>query len=240
MKKLNLMTISIAFSLLLISSSLTFARDVYDAGSYAGHSYSDRDNKLYMFSGSRYIRWDMQTGIMEKGYPREIRIGWPGIPDNIDAAAYGSRNSVSKYQKIYIFKGGLYWRWSVSKHKMDRGYPKKISEGWPGVPNNLDAATFSGSRGPLAYKLYFFKGDMFWCWDLRNDRMDRGYPKKISEGWSEIPNKINAAIYSGEGNLHWHKKLYFSKGNQYWLWDIVPDKLMDGYPVRWTESLKIP
>lgn len=54
-----------------------------------------------------------------------------------------------------FYKGTDYW--SFTNKKMDRGYPKLISDGWKGIPDNLDAALVWSGNG----KTYFFKGTYF-------------------------------------------------------------------------------
>lgn len=115
------------------------------------------------------------------------------------------------------------------------GYPRRISEGWGGLPSNLDAA-LSWPDG----KIYFFKviflkmchdaviddqfpstltfvittflflfccmqGSYYWRW--RDNAIDPGYPKQIREGFAGIPDNIDAAFVWG-GN----DKTYFIKG----------------------------
>lgn len=55
----------------------------------------------------------------------------------------------------YIFKGNQYWR--LTEESIAPGYPKMISEGWPGLVGNIDAA-FTYKNG----KSYFFKGSKYW------------------------------------------------------------------------------
>ncbi|ENN73021.1 hypothetical protein YQE_10356, partial [Dendroctonus ponderosae] len=55
----------------------------------------------------------------------------------------------------YIFKGSKYWR--LTEESIAPGYPKIISEGWPGLVGNIDAA-FTYKNG----KSYFFKGSKYW------------------------------------------------------------------------------
>ncbi|XP_060516534.1 matrix metalloproteinase-14 isoform X3 [Cylas formicarius] len=112
-------------------------------------------------------------------------------------------NSAEGY--TYVFKGDKYWR--LTEESIAPGYPKKISEGWPGLTGKIDAA-FTYKNG----KTYFFKGSKYWRYKGRS--MDGVYPKEISEGFTGIPNDLDAAmVWSGNG------KIYFYKGSKFWRFD---------------------
>lgn len=51
-------------------------------------------------------------------------------------------------------QGNKYWRFK--NMRMDKGYPKLISTGFAGIPDNVDASFVWGGNG----KTYFFKGDL--------------------------------------------------------------------------------
>ena len=91
---------------------------------------------------------------------------------------------------------------------MEPGYPRKISEDWPGLPNNIDAAvTWSGNNLTT-----FFKGSQFWMFSNK-EPLD-GYPMEISQTAKGIPNNLDAAFqWSGNG------KIYLFKNDQYWKFD---------------------
>ncbi|KAJ8920934.1 hypothetical protein NQ315_015727, partial [Exocentrus adspersus] len=112
-------------------------------------------------------------------------------------------NSAEGY--TYVFKGDKYWR--LTEESIAAGYPKPISENWPGLPGNIDAA-FTYKNG----KTYFFKGSKYWRYKGR--KMDGTYPKDISEGFTGIPDDLDAAlVWSGNG------KIYFYKGSKFWRFD---------------------
>ncbi|XP_030765462.1 matrix metalloproteinase-14 isoform X3 [Sitophilus oryzae] len=112
-------------------------------------------------------------------------------------------NSAEGY--TFIFKGEKYWR--LTEESVAAGYPKLISEGWPGLPGNIDAA-FTYKNG----KTYFFKGSKYWRYKGR--KVDGDYPKEISEGFTGIPNNIDTAmVWSGNG------KIYFFKGSKFYRFD---------------------
>ncbi|XP_066143599.1 matrix metalloproteinase-14 isoform X12 [Euwallacea fornicatus] len=139
----------------------------------------------------------------------------------------------------YIFKGDKYWK--LTEESIAPGYPKPISEGWPSLPGNIDAA-FTYKNG----KSYFFKGSKYWRYKGR--KMDGDYPKEISEGFTGIPNDLDTAmVWSGNG------KIYFFKGSKFWRfdpsqrppvkstypkptsnWEGVPDNL--GAAFQWTNG----
>ncbi|XP_025830615.1 matrix metalloproteinase-14 isoform X3 [Agrilus planipennis] len=107
--------------------------------------------------------------------------------------------------ETYAFKGDKYWK--LTREAVAPGYPKLISEGWPGLPGDIDAA-FTYKNG----KTYFFKGKQYWRYNGK--RVDGDYPKDISEGFTGIPDDIDAAmVWSGNG------KIYFFKGSKFWRFD---------------------
>ena len=158
-----------------------------DAAIYAGYSSGSFNNKLYFFKGDQYWRWNIETDKMSDGYPKLIKSGWPGIPNHLDAAVYGGRSDTHRNNKLYFFKGSHYWRWDIELDELDSGYPKTIRDLWPGLPDNLDMAVYSGfSDSHRANKLYFFKDDKYWRWDNKADRLDENYPRSVAKNWPGI------------------------------------------------------
>lgn len=105
----------------------------------------------------------------------------------------------------YVFKGDFYWL--LTSDGLAKGYPRKISLDWEGLPGSLDAA-LTWADG----KTFFFKGNKYWRY--RNRRRDLGYPKLISSGFAGIPDDIDAAfVWSGNG------RTYIFKGAEYWRFD---------------------
>ena len=109
---------------------------------------------------------------------------------------------------MYFFKGSRYWRFSPDK-TLDRGFPKKISDGFEGIPNNIDAA-FVWSRND---KIYFFKGSEYYKFDPKKKiPVEESYPRPISN-WDGIPDNIDAAMQYSNGNT------YFFIEQQYYRFD---------------------
>lgn len=88
---------------------------------------------------------------------------------------------------------------------MDGEYPREISEGFTGIPDNIDAATVWTGNG----KIYFYKGTKFWRFDpAQRPPVKSTYPKLISN-WEGLPDNMDAALaYNGY--------TYFFKGGAYY------------------------
>ena len=131
---------------------------------------------------------------------------------NLDAALKTSDNS------IYIFKDRKYWK--LNHTKVAAGYPRLISEGWKGLPRNLDAAVTWGVNGDS----FFFKGNRYW--KFSNGRLAADYPKNISE-WNGLPSNVDAALEWSD-----NKHIYFFKGAQYWKYSMEENTVKTEYPKK--------
>ena len=119
----------------------------------------------------------------------------------------------------YVFQGEQYWK--LTKESVAKGFPRRISEDWSGLPNHLDAAFTWQDTGAT----YIFKGEEYW--KFQNMDPEAGYPKLISEGFPGIPSSVDTAFVWGGNN-----KIYFFKENQYWKFDPQrkPHVRSDVYP----------
>lgn len=113
--------------------------------------------------------------------------------------------------------------------RMDKGYPKLISTGFAGIPDNVDAAFVWGGNG----KTYFFKGrdkasilaktngffsgtgNEYWRFDSKSEPpVSKQYPKPV-KSWTGLPNRIDAAF-------RWENGMsYFFKGDHYYRFNDV-------------------
>lgn len=108
------------------------------------------------------------------------------------------KNGILYYPIIFYFR--------YKGSKMDGTYPKDISEGFTGIPDDLDAALVWSGNG----KIYFYKGSKFWRFDpSQRPPVKSTYPKPISN-WEGIPNNLDAAFQWTNGYT------YFYKGNAYY------------------------
>ncbi|XP_049634984.1 interstitial collagenase [Suncus etruscus] len=111
----------------------------------AAYEVTNKD-EVRFFKGNKY--WAFQGHDMLPGYPKDIYVlGFPRTVKSIDAAVYEETTS-----KTYFFVDNKYWRYDETKESMDKGYPKLIQDGFPGIGNKVDAV-FSDDNF-----FYFFHG----------------------------------------------------------------------------------
>ena len=118
----------------------------------------------------------------------------------------------------YAFQGSSYWK--LTDTSVEPGYPRPISEGWEGLPQDIDAA-FTWTNG----KTYFIKDSLYWRFS-EVGILDAGYPRNFSEAFAGVPTDVDAAMV-------WpvNKKIYFFKGDKYWKFDPAREPSVDSsYP----------
>lgn len=115
-------------------------------------------------------------------------------------------------QKIYFFRDGDYFRFSIAKDRID--VRRSISDVWQGVPDSLDAAVMHPRNG----KVYFFKGDQYFRYDFTRSQVDK-VGKINVDGWSGVPNKLDAAL------VHKNGKAYFFRGRNYYRYNFDQRKV---------------
>ncbi|XP_040471781.1 vitronectin [Falco naumanni] len=119
-----------------------------------------KNGSIYAFRGKYFYELD-ETSV-RPGYPKLISDVW-GIEGPIDAAF----TRINCQGKTYLFKGSQYWRFDDGA--LDPGYPRNISEGFEGIPNNVNAAfalpahSYHGNE-----RVYFFKDKYYWSYDFAN------------------------------------------------------------------------
>jgi len=122
--------------------------------------------ELVFFHGDKY--WVFKGYRRISGPEPITRYGLKANMRDLDAAVSWKGSG-----KLYFFKGSLFWRYDVSKKRLDRNYPRHIRL-WRGIPSNIDAVFQWRNKA-----LYFFKGEKFYRFDSRRIEVVRNYPKKI-------------------------------------------------------------
>ncbi|XP_046552154.1 matrix metalloproteinase-16-like [Haliotis rubra] len=163
------------------------------------------DGFTYVFKGRYYYRLNGKG--IEPGFPREISWDWVEVTGPIDAALHWNNGYT------FLFKGETYWKF----HNFRLIYRRKITEGFRGVPDHIDAAfVWSGNS-----KTYFVKGDKYWRYSA--NRVDSTYPKPMSV-WRGIPPGVEAAF-------QWkNSRTYFFTGRKYYRFHDSNFRADDGYP----------
>ncbi|XP_025079654.1 matrix metalloproteinase-14-like [Pomacea canaliculata] len=163
------------------------------------------DGRTYIFKGADYYRLN-DYGI-DESYPRTIASDWGGIQGPIDSALHWDNGYT------FIFKGDSYWKF----YNLNLIYSRKISDGFQGVPNDIDASFVWGGNG----KTYFIKGSHYWRYT--ENSVDKGYPRPLSV-WNGLPPRVDAAIKWRNG------RTYFFSGNDYYRYNDVEFDIDDTYP----------
>ncbi len=172
------------------------------------------NGSTYFFCEGSYTRHNVARKAADRGYPKRIEQGWPGVwKDGVEAVVLWPNG------KMFFFRGDEYVRYDVTNDRADPGYPKKISRGWPGVwKDGIDA----GVVWPNG-KAYFFRGDEYVRYDVALDRADEGYPMMISQGWPGVwKDGIDAVTLVSD------TRAYFFKGEECLEFDVEADRPTSG------------
>ncbi len=185
------------------------------------------NNEIHFIRGSKYCKYDIEKGLSEKSKPlKEI---WPALEktgfDRIDAAFNGDDWTMEGGEdmsgKLFIFRRNKYLCLDLVTNKIEKGYPKLIKDGWPGVPfDNIDAALNAGQDS-----IYFFAGSDYIRYNMIKNRADEGYPEPIAKRWAGVTfDRIDAAIYWG------NSKVYFFRDDLHLRFDTITYNTDPGYP----------
>lgn len=176
----------------------------------------------FFFADNKYTKLVVSTEESHGPYYPASVIGnnWPGLP-----SAFATPDAVIRWNssKAYFFKGDEYVAYDVVNDQVISGYPRKIVGNWAGWPanfTNIDAAL------PWSDDVcYFFKGDEYIAYDIKNDRVSTGYPRKIVSNWSGWPANfvnVDCAVKWNNGYA------YIFKGDKYIRYSISSDKFSGG------------
>ena len=136
------------------------------------------------------------------------------IVDAAMALPGGAFALVGNATKAYFFRGDQVLRFDIPGNKADDGYPKLITEEFPGIfPRDIDAAV----PWPIG-KIYFFKGEDYILYDALTHQVK--HRAKIKDHWHGLwTSDIDAALPYANGNI------YFFKGTRYQRYNMTADKV---------------
>jgi hypothetical protein len=187
----------------------------------------DMGPEIYFIRGNRYVIYDRNRKLTGATHPIEDLI--PGLEEDgferLDEAFRG-KNLVSPTgerldRKLFVFRQNRFSRYDLDTRTKDPGYPKLLSEGFPGMPfERIDAAMVTGFDS-----IYFFHGNQYVRYNPLQNRVEDGYPQPISKRWVGVTfDRIDAAVYWGSG------KVYFFKGDQHIRYDLANYRSDPGFP----------
>uniref|UniRef100_A0A9J8DJ67 interstitial collagenase n=1 Tax=Cyprinus carpio carpio TaxID=630221 RepID=A0A9J8DJ67_CYPCA len=133
----------------------------------------------------------------------QIKSFWASAPDNIDAAYEDPVQD-----KLFLFKGRQVWVFNGIN--LERGYPKTLSSfGLPSSVRKVSAAVYDKNSG----KTLLFVDKVYYSYDERAKKMDRGYPQRVESGFPGLTGEVTAAHMSN-----------VILGPEYWylLWFVNP------------------
>ncbi|XP_002708607.2 stromelysin-2 [Oryctolagus cuniculus] len=111
----------------------------------AAYEVNSKDT-VFIFKGNKF--WAVRGNEVQAGYPKDIHtLGFPSTIRKIDAAI-----SDKEKKKTYFFVEDKYWRFDESSQSMERGFPRRIVDDFPGVEPKVDAVLEAFGF------LYFFSG----------------------------------------------------------------------------------
>ncbi|KAJ8348465.1 hypothetical protein SKAU_G00270540 [Synaphobranchus kaupii] len=98
-------------------------------------AYESREtDRVYLFKDRQV--WALSGYDLEKGYPRSISsMGLPDTVNKITAALYEEHSS-----KTLLFVDKYYYSYDEARQTMDKGFPKLVEDGYPGLSGKVTAA----------------------------------------------------------------------------------------------------
>lgn len=188
--------------------------------------FDDRRD-IFFIRGAEFVRYNRDDKVAEPPKPLTELI--PGLAEE----GFGSVDAVLRTghlvspegerlnRKLFLFRQNRYIRFDLDKRQKDPGYPKLISEGWPGVPfERIDTVMMTGPD-----TIYFFYGNQYVRFNPLKNRVDEGYPQPISKRWAGVTfDRLDAAMYWGNGQA------YFFSGDQHIRYDLANYRTDPGYP----------
>jgi hypothetical protein len=188
--------------------------------------FDDRRD-VFFIRGSEFVRYNRDDKVAQP--PKPLTELVPGLAEegfgSIDAALRAghlvSPEGERLNRKLFLFRQNRYMRFDLDKQQKDPGYPKLISEGWPGMPfERVDTVMMTGPD-----TIYFFYGNQYVRFNPLKNCVDEGYPQPISKRWAGVTfDRLDAAMYWGNGQA------YFFSGDQHIRYDLANYRSDPGYP----------
>ncbi|KAG7520331.1 matrix metalloproteinase-9 [Solea senegalensis] len=151
--------------------------------------------ELHFFKDGDYWKMSSRSDGKLSG-PFSISGRWPALPSVIDSAFEDLLN-----RKLYFFSGNRFW---VYTGKSVLG-PRSIEK--LGLPSSIQKIEGSLLRGKG--KVLLFSGESFWRFDVKAQKIDKGYPRYTDVVFGGVPNDAHD-VFQYKGHI------YFCRDRFYW------------------------
>ncbi|MFI6323786.1 hemopexin repeat-containing protein [Nonomuraea sp. NPDC050556] len=170
-------------------------------GSSVDAVFTSADDRTYLFSGSRFIEFDVRRRWWSA--PRTLENDWDSIPFRSVDAAFVGRDG-----RTYVFSGPKYVRYSTSDYtEVDDRYPANVATYWGLGRNNLARTGRVDATLQLGSHTYLFSGDQYVRWT--GGSPDYGYPRALSTlktepGLANLGAELDGvdAAFADQGNVY--------------------------------------
>lgn len=185
------------------------------------------DRLIHCVRGRHYFTYDVESIKAEKPalltdlFPQFTELGFEQLDCICNIKGMRDTNGMPISNKLLAFWEDRYVSLDVTTHRVDEGYPRLLTEGFPGFPFDRVDATLVFGR----HYIYFFRGNKYARYDIRLGRIEDGYPELITKRWVGVTfDRVDAAINWG------NDKVYFFKEDQHIRYDMVMCQADAGYP----------
>ncbi|XP_077307424.1 hemopexin [Lithobates pipiens] len=150
------------------------------------------------------------------GPAKRINETWQSLTGPIDAAFRNhNQEHPLEHQRIYLFKGSKVW--SYFEGKLVAGFPRLISEEFPGIPDDLDAAVECHKGECRTDSVLFFKDGKVYVYSSNVD------PAVKQKTWANV-GPCTAAV-------RWMEKYYCFNGINFTRFDPVTGERLSPRPL---------
>uniref|UniRef100_A0A8C9T9U7 Hemopexin n=1 Tax=Scleropages formosus TaxID=113540 RepID=A0A8C9T9U7_SCLFO len=133
---------------------------------------------------------------------------------HVDAAfRMHSKDNQHDHDHIFFFLNDHVF--SFYNHSLEKGYPKKIEDVFPGIPHNLDAAVECPKGECVQDSVIFIRGDEAYHYDIKDKKVDESK-------WAHLPNCTSA--------FRWLEHYYCFHGNTFTKFHPVTGTVTGKYP----------
>jgi hypothetical protein len=144
-------------------------------------AFGGATNKVFFFlEGGEYVRYDSKEAEVDAGYPKVINDkNWPGLA-RYRKMIVGALNWPNNKVQFFL-TDGTYIRFDMKADSVDEGYPKPVNnKTWPGLgPYAMQITSMINWENDKVY--FFLDNGSFVRYDMKDDSVDPGYPKRIND-----------------------------------------------------------